>query len=77
MNKALGAAGAVIAALTLNSCAQTVSISMGNPSASNCSKQGGKLRTVTGPDLDRSICELPDGSAIEEWVQHRKDPAAK
>ncbi|MEG0938595.1 MAG: DUF333 domain-containing protein [Comamonas sp.] len=78
MKHALGIAGAVIAAATMVSgCAQSVSINMGSPAAAQCSKFGGKLRIEKTPEVDRSICVLPDGSTFEESVQRHKTSASQ
>ena len=78
MKHALGISGAVITvAAFVSGCAQSVSISMGSPAAAQCSKFGGKLQIEKTPEVDRSICVLPDGSTFEESVQRHKASASQ
>lgn len=77
MKKALGVVGGAIVVLTLNGCSQNVTFNVGNPAASHCSKQGGKLRIEKGQGGELRTCVLSDGSAFQEWVADRNASSTK
>lgn len=48
-------------------------VSMANPAAVYCVKQGGKLETVTEGDLRVTYCVKQEGEKIEQWEYYRQN----
>lgn len=74
MRKSIVVAAAVITAgcSTQQNETQT-KVGMPNPASEYCIKIGGVLNIVDGPNGQVGICELPDGTKIEEWELFRRD----
>lgn len=52
-------------------------IGLANPASVYCVSLNGKLITKSNDKGDYSICQLPDGTQIEEWQLFRRDHPAK
>jgi len=77
MNQKLTATTLAAAAAAIAGCAQKESaqpqVGMANPASVYCVKIGGAVRIEKGPNGEKGICVLPDGSEIEEWALFRRD----
>jgi putative hemolysin len=65
----------VVAALALASCGDDNGPDGGlaNPASVFCEEQGGTVEIVTDADGNQGgICQLPDGTRIEEWEYFRQ-----
>ena len=67
-----------VAALALTSCGDGnedngPNSGLANPASVFCEEQGGTVEIVTDPDGNQGgICQLPDGTQIEEWEYYRQ-----
>lgn len=62
----------LIPGLLLTACAQQ-SVGMANPASVYCKEKGGSLTIKTTDKGQIGICQLPDGTQIEEWELYRRD----
>jgi len=62
----------LVPGLFLTACAQQ-SVGMANPASVYCKEKGGTLIIKNTEKGQIGICQLPDGSEIEEWVLYRRD----
>ena len=44
-----------------------------NPASAYCEKQGGKPIIVKGSKGEYGVCQLKDGTTIEEWEYYRQN----
>lgn len=51
--------------------ASPAGVGLANPAAVYCEETGGRVRIETGPEGERGICVLPDGSECDEWLYFR------
>ncbi|QEO46742.1 DUF333 domain-containing protein [Vibrio tarriae] len=80
MNKTTLLLASVAGATLLAGCARqeneyTVKeyVSMANPAAVFCVKQGGELETVTENDQRITYCVTKDGEKVEQWEYFRQN----
>ena len=67
---------AIAATIMLAACsAPSPEVEMANPASDYCVKLGGKLTIENSANGQIGICELPDGTRIEEWELYRRDHA--
>jgi putative hemolysin len=50
---------------------------MANPASVYCQKLGGKTIMKSNDKGQYGMCQLPDGSQIEEWELYRRDHPQK
>jgi len=62
----------LIPGLFLTACAQQ-SVGLANPASVYCKEKGGTLVIKNSEKGQIGICQLPDGSEIEEWELYRRD----
>ena len=48
-------------------------VGMANPASVYCEKQGGKSIIVKGSKGEYGVCQLKDGTTIEEWEYYRQN----
>ena len=46
---------------------EPTAIGMANPASTYCVEQGGKLEIKQGADGEIGMCQLPNGTTVEEW----------
>jgi putative hemolysin len=66
--------------LFITACAQPDpprAVGMANPASVYCQSLGGKALPRSNDKGQYSICQLPDGTQIEEWELFRRDHPAK
>ena len=73
-----------LCALVFTACAQPQQpqpvpplVGMANPASVYCQKLGGKTIMKSNDKGQYGICEVPDGTQIEEWALYRRDHPAK
>ena len=49
------------------------SVGMANPASVYCTKNGGKSIIVKGKGGEYGVCQLKDGTAVEEWEYYREN----
>lgn len=66
-------------AFAIAACAQPEPprVGMANPASVYCQKLGGKTIMKSNDKGQYGMCQLPDGSQIEEWELYRRDHPAK
>ena len=48
-------------------------VGMANPASVYCTKNGGKSIIVKGKGGEYGVCQLKDGTAVEEWEYYREN----
>ena len=48
-------------------------VGMANPASVYCTKNGGKSIIVKGKGGEYGVCQLKDGTAVEEWEYYRQN----
>lgn len=52
---------------------KTPVIGMANPASVYCTQNGGKSIIVKGKNGEYGVCQLKDGTAVEEWEYYREN----
>ena len=71
-------AAALVATVTVAGCSSSGSDDdpkpeVANPASVYCVEQGGELEIVTTEDGETGICNLPDGTSVDEWEYFREN----
>ncbi|PWW43688.1 DUF333 domain-containing protein [Melaminivora alkalimesophila] len=70
-------AAGILALTALAGCgarpAPAPAVGMANPASVYCAQRGGTLKIVRGPEGERGMCHLPEGTVVEEWELFRRD----
>eukprot|EP01036_Dinobryon_divergens_P008644 gene8644-11561_t len=68
-----------LSVLLITACAQPAPpprVGMANPASVYCQSLGGKTLMRSNDKGQYGVCQLPDGTQIEEWELYRRDHPA-